>query len=60
MSYQICSAHGCKLIPITDDKGEAVIAMDCPKCMEFERELKINFGSEQPTWGEQNNAGKYD
>lgn len=56
MSHQICSAHGCKLIPITDDKGEAVIAMDCPECMRFERESKINFGCEMPSWEEINNA----
>lgn len=54
MTKKICSAHGCELIVVTVSDGGKV--EDCPKCMEFERELKINFGSEQPSWAEQHNA----
>lgn len=47
---QICSAHGCKLIPITNDAGDAVIATDCPKCMATEKLMRDGYKVRSDEW----------
>lgn len=34
MAEEICPKHGCKTVPITNDQGSAIIAEECPRCLD--------------------------